>query len=335
MVPFEKSIAERSAYILRMKLGGKNRVPEALKENRIIIGWSIRPGLMSSNLTHSEVREIVKKHFHPKDENYRRSGLDAGEILRFRDMQVGDLVVVPQPGEFYVAEVAGDPYFDKAKVDEDTAYRRPVKWLNDKKPIPRRAAKGALQSRMKFQRTLVDGTDLLAAIEDALSASQKGKAPTFDHDLRSRLIREALEEIRSGRLNDFAFEELLAAVLRSAGAADVRIVPRRLDKGADIIATFDIASAFNLKLAVQAKYYQSHTPIPARTLDELLRGMEAEDADLGMFVTSGVFSDEFLQRIGELRDAGTQIQAVDGEQLATMIVEGGLLIGPRSGQLRS
>jgi predicted Mrr-cat superfamily restriction endonuclease len=327
MPSIKKSASGRSAYILRMTLGGKNRVPEALKENRIIIGWSIRPGLMASNLTHPEMREIVKKHFYPEDENYRRSGLDAGEILRFRDMQVGDLVVVPQPGKFYVAEVAGDPYFDKAKVADDTAYRRPVKWLNNKKPIPRRAAKGALQSRMKFQRTLIDGTDLLEAIEETLIASQQGKASTFDRDLRSRLIREALEEIRNGRLNDFAFEELVAAVLRSAGAADVRIVPRRLDKGADIIATFGIASAFDLKLAVQAKYHQSHTPIPPGILDELLRGMEAEDADLGIFVTSGVFSDEFLQRVGKLRDAGTQVQSVDGEQLATMIVEGGLLVG--------
>lgn len=328
MPSLKKVAAERSAYILRMTLGGKNRVPEALKENMIAIGWSIHPGLMAPNLTHPQVRDIVKKHFHPEDENYRRSGLDAGEILRFRDMQVGDLVVVPQPGEFFVAEVAGDPYFDQKKVTEDTAYRRPVKWLNDKKPVPRRSAKSAFQSRMKFQRTLIDGTDLLEAIEETLIASRQGKAPTFDRDLRNRLIREALEEIRSGRLNDFAFEELIAAVLRSAGAVGVRIVPRRLDKGADIIATFGIASAFNLKLVVQAKYYQSHTPIPSRILDELLRGMEAEDADLGMFVTSGLFSDEFLQRVGELRDAGTQIQSVDGEQLATMIVEGGLLVGP-------
>jgi hypothetical protein len=53
--------------------------------------------------------------------------------------------------------------------------------------------------------------------------------------------------------------------------------------------------------------------------------MEAEDVDLGMFVTSGVFSDEFLNRAAKLKiEKGMAIEVVDGEQLATMIVEGGL-----------
>lgn len=49
-----------------------------------------------------------------------------------REMNVGDLVVVPHGSEFYVAEVSGPAMYDESKVEEDTAYRRNVKWLNDK-----------------------------------------------------------------------------------------------------------------------------------------------------------------------------------------------------------
>ncbi len=50
-------------------------------------------------------------------------------------------------------------------------------------------------------------------------------------------------------------------------------------------------------------------------LDELVRGMEAEDVELGMFVTSGVFSDEFLNRVAELKvEKGMKIEVVDGEE---------------------
>jgi hypothetical protein len=62
--------------------------------------------------------------------------------------------------------------------------------------------------------------------------------------------------------------------------------------------------------------------VPADKLDELIRGMEAEDVDLGMFVTSGVFSEEFLNRAANLKvENGLAIEVVDGEQLATMIVD--------------
>jgi hypothetical protein len=51
-----------------------------------------------------------------------------------------------------------------------------------------------------------------------------------------------------------------------------------------------IANAFKLKVVVQAKHYVPRKgAVPADKLDELIRGMEAEDVDLGMFVTSGYF----------------------------------------------
>jgi len=94
---------ERSAYVLRITLGGKSRIGEALEKKEIMIGWSAWPGLMNRKLSRDDLREILKREFHSEDNDYKAAGQDAGEILRFRDMKIGDLVVIPQPREFYPA----------------------------------------------------------------------------------------------------------------------------------------------------------------------------------------------------------------------------------------
>ena len=108
----------------------------------------------------------------------------------------------------------------------------------------------------------------------------------------------------------------------------MRIIGRSVDKGIDILATFAVANAFKLRVGVQAKYYQPDAgPVPSSRLSELLRGMKAEDADLGIFVTSGVFSEEFLKRTEQERLlSGLRIVTIDGEQLASIIVENGIKV---------
>ena len=198
-------------------------------------------------------------------------------------------------------------------------------WLNGKARIPRRNARVALQSRMKVQNTCADATDLLDEILALLDASAKGETPTFDKDLRNRLIEETLKEIRSGRINDYGFEGLLANLLKSLGASEVRIIARSIDKGADIVATFLAANTFEFKLAVQAKHWQPTPPVGKEVIDQLLRGMEAEDADLGWVATSGTFSEEAESYATQLREQeGRRIELVDEEFLASLIVETGL-----------
>lgn len=78
----------------------------------------------------------------------RRAGSAGGHLWRFlRTLKPGDLVVVPAPwGEFYVAQVMGAPQPGNLPA---VSFWRPVRWLNDKQPIPRSIARSALQSRMK------------------------------------------------------------------------------------------------------------------------------------------------------------------------------------------
>jgi restriction endonuclease Mrr len=209
--------------------------------------------------------------------------------------------------------------------DDDTAYRRPIRWLNDKKPIARKLARSALLSRMKIQGTCADAFDLVGEIKECLALAAGNQAPTFQSDLRARLIREVLSEMRSGRIEDRGFEHLIKTVLESLGAEECRIVPRNQDKGADLIATFRVAGAFQHRVAVQAKHWQPEPPVGRSVVEQLISGIEAETANLGMVITSGTIADDAYQAAQEYFDnKGIRVELVDGEQFAKLIVEHGI-----------
>jgi len=316
------------AFVLRIAPSGIDRVPEALSSNQIIIGWSKAEGLLDKSLTWNEFRDIISSVYYSAEDNMRRAGGASGNMWRFiRDMNEGHLVVVPHGSQFYVARITGPATYDKSKIDEDTAYRRDVTWLNNKNPVPRMLAKSALVSRMKTQGTCVYASDIIHEIHDSLEKAQLETAPTFQSDLQARLIRETLEELHSGRIESYGFERLIQATLLGLGAKEVRLVPRSQDKGADLLATFIIGGAIEQVVAVQAKHWQAYPPVSDEVVRQLIRGIEAESANLGIIVTSGTISDAATQAAQEYYDEkGINIELVDGEQFAKLIVEHGIKI---------
>lgn len=314
------------AFVLRISPVGVDGVPEALASSEISIGWPKAERLVNQSLDYWQFREVVKEAYYPDEPGYRDAGAVAGQLWRFiREMAEDDHIVVPHGGEFFVAKIAGPLIYRPEKTDDHSAFRRPVEWLNRAQPIPRAKALAALQSRMKIRQTCADATDLVEEIQDALDLAGGGEERNFGVDLRSRLIEQAKREMTSGRMDSFGFERLLATLLRSLGAAEVRIVARSQDKGADIVATFSLAGTFSFRLAVQAKHYRADPPVGAQVVDQLVSGMEAEQASLGWVATSGAFSPEAVERKAQLEEErGFQIELIDGDQLAAMIIEGGL-----------
>lgn len=308
--------------MLRIKPSGIDCVPEALKSSSIIIGWSEAEGLLDTSLSWEQFRQIFQDTYVYEDETYRGPGRDAGNMWRFiREMKEGDISVVPYGSEFYVAEVDGPAYYDPSKIKEDTAYRRKVKWLNGGKPIPRNICRAALQSRMKARQTCISASDLTKEIEEVLKIAKKGGRRTFADGLRRSLVETTLKEIRHGVMNERRFEELIRDILLSIGASEVRIIPRQKDKGADITATLSIADTFKFKLAVQAKYWKAEPPLGTEVVDKLVEGMKAEVASLGWVITSGTIPDEVYDYV---KDINYQIELIDGEHLAALVVESGL-----------
>ena len=316
----------QQAFVLRINPSGVDKVPEGLRKHQIIIGWAGAGGLLDGNLTWEQFREIIRTTYYSEEETLRRAGNAAGQMWRFiREMNKADLVIVPYGPEFYVAEVDGPATYDSNLIDDDTAYRRPVKWLNGKKPIRRDLAKTDLISRMKAYGTCSYATDLLEEIKECLKIAASGKSHTFQGDLQSGLIRETLKELRHGRMDPFSFERLIKVVLMGLGAKEATIVPRKLDKGADLLATFLVAGAFSLKIAVQAKHWQPDPPVGREVVEQLIGGIEAESANLGMVITAGTISDQAVDAAKKYYDdKGIEIKLVDGEQFAKLIIEHGI-----------
>lgn len=317
---------KQSAFVLRIAPSGIDKVPEALRENQIIIGWAYAKGLLDPKLDWGQFREILDKAYYAEEPTRRKAGAAAGNMWRFiREMKPDDLVVVPYGSEFYVAKITGPATYGSAKADDDSSYRRSVEWLNKRKPISREIARSALISRMKTQGTSADATDLLEEIKECLSLAEKGQTPKFESDLQSRLIREVLSELRDGRMESFGFERLIQTVLLGLGADEVRIIPRNLDKGADLVAIFRVAGTFQQVIAVQAKHWQPTPPVGREVVQQLIRGIEAESATLGMVVTSGSIGDDAIQAAEEyFEEKGLRMELVDGEQFAKLIVEHGI-----------
>lgn len=316
---------EKQAFVLRISPSGIDRVNIALSDNQIIIGWAKANGLLD-NLPWEKFRKIISEVYYPKEDSLRKAGSASGHMWRFiREMNVGDLIVVPHGINFYIAEVSGDTTHDKLKIPENTAYRRDVKWLNNKEPIPRSLAKSALISRMKIQGTCAYANDLLSEIKECISLSESGEKPTFQSDLQSKLIKETLNEIRSGRMDSFGFENLIRDVLKNLGAEEAKVVPRNQDKGADIVATFKVAGAFRHIIAVQAKHWQPKPPVGKDVVKQIVEGIEAESANLGMIITSGTISDEATYEAEQyFEKSGIKIELIDGKQFAKIIVEHGI-----------
>ena len=326
---------KQAAFVLRIAPGGIDKVPVSLRENQIIIGWAYAEGLLNSKLDWQQFREILNKAYYSKEPTLRKAGAAAGNMWRFiREMKQDDLVVVPYGREFYVAKIIGPATYDPAMVDDDTSYRRSVEWLNKKTPVPRQIARSALISRMKTQGTSAYATDLLEEIQECLSLAGKGQKPKFETDLQSRLIREVLSELQGGRMESFGFERLIATVLTGLGAEEVRIIPRSQDKGADLIAIFRVAGVFQQVVAVQAKHWRPEPPVGRDVVEQLIRGMEAESATLGMVVTSGLIGEDAVQAAEKyFEEKGIRIELVDGEQFAKLIVEHGIRTNAETGVL--
>ena len=321
-----------NAFILRQSPSGISQLESiSLPKNVIVNGWSDAEGLIGEK-DYWKFREIVARECYPTKKNMRKAGYGAGTMWRFiNEMKNGDWVVVPfWGGVFYLAEIAGEAFYDssEAAYKADSCHRRPVRWLNNKQPIPRHFAKAKLVSRMKTQQTSAEAGDLIDDIYDALllaGNTQKGTSSEelFASSLRKKISEAVLGEIHEGFMTPQKMEKLVMKVLRAVGASTARQIPTSIDKGVDIIASFPIGPVAQVDVGFQVKCHTGETS--NELLDQLKTGLEKENLTQGWFVTAGVFSDnaqEYLEK--KLEGSGIQISLVDGAQLAAMIIDSGL-----------
>jgi predicted Mrr-cat superfamily restriction endonuclease len=309
--------AKVGAYVLRISHGAGDGVQIALESDTVMIGWSKARELTDSTLSWDGFRQVLGAAY--DDWSSARSlGSAAGHMWRFmREMTPGDYVVVPHGANFYVAEVQSEVQYVEAGVETDTAFRRKVKWLNGKTPIPRDNARSALFSRMKTLGTTAYALDIVADIRSVVEDAEAGRETGFAHQLTEKMKKAALDEIRHGPMNERKFEMLVATVLGKLGAT-TKITPRNQDKGDDVVATF---KDIGVIVVAQVKY---HTDPNYETGVEAIRqvqtGMEKWHAALGWVVTCGRFS----VAAREAAEQAGRIRLVEGDDFAKMVVECGL-----------
>ncbi len=322
----ETSIIQQ-AWVHRTSPSGVDQLQNICLPNDIIVtGWSGAEGLEKISDWY-EMREILKDYCYTDDETYHRAGGATASMWKFlQDMAIGDYVVVPHwGGVFYIAEITGDAYVDGSAeaYDADSIYRRSVRWLNNKQPIPRNFAKSGLRSRMKIRQTTAYAGELVSEIARVLSLVASGgdaqEKTLFFDELRQKLVAATLAEIQSGYMDERKFELLVAEVFQGMGAKGCEVIPRQNDAGVDVRAEFLIGPT-EIVIGAQAKWHKGKTE--AHWLDHFVDGLKADGIDTGWFITSAEFSEDFETRAEELSKAtGKQIHAISGSEFAAMVVD--------------
>lgn len=79
-------------------------------------------------------------------------------------------------------------------------------------------------------------------------------------------------------------------------------------------------------MTVQAKYWRpKQGPVGQDVVKQLIRGIEAEDASLGLVITSGEIAEEAVKTAEDyFEESGIRIELLDGKQFAKLLVEQGI-----------
>jgi predicted Mrr-cat superfamily restriction endonuclease len=203
------------------------RIQEFLEGNFVAIGW---PNI--GDLTGQTKEEIYTKLV----SQYGYEGIRLKNTTTVVDnfankLVAGDLLVSPNGGDIYIAEVVGDYTYDLSKDNEEEGYphQRAVKWLNKDNPLPRTSLPVSLRSSLRgwltvtrlgdFRadlKTLLSGKPLetvneepvLSEYKEACEGELDNEGPLIDENL----IRDAEEVLVEELHSDDPFRRLAAAI---------------------------------------------------------------------------------------------------------------------------
>ena len=110
--------------------------------------------------------------------------------------------------------------------------------------------------------------------------------------------------------NAYEFQDMVAALLRAMKYHTPFISPKGRDGGLDIVAYRDPLGASEPRIKVQVK----HKPQTAIAVDDIrsLMGLLNRSGDMGLFVTSGTFSNDAKR---SARDSQTHVRLIDIDDL--------------------
>lgn len=141
---------------------------------------------------------------------------------------------------------------------------------------------------------------------------------TFDQQ-QSALLEQYEEKAYEGlrqyvlNKNPYDFQNLVAALLEAMGYYISLIAPKGRDGGIDIIMYTDPLGTKPPRIIVQVKHRPDST-VPSDDIQRLIGTMK-RDSDVGIFVTSGEFSNPAKQ---EARMSGKHIELIDFDRFINL-----------------
>lgn len=159
-----------NAWMLRPRPHHIYRMQEFQQQNMVAIGW-----VGTGDLTGMPRETLRQKLQRPP---YQLQGMSLGGACAMIDafvnqMQIGDLILMPDGEDIYFAEITGD-YRYHAEADDDRIgcpHQRTVMWLER---TTRGKLPAGLRSALKAPRTVTNLTEYLADIEAFAHGNTEG-----------------------------------------------------------------------------------------------------------------------------------------------------------------
>jgi restriction system protein len=160
-----------------------------------------------------------------------------------------------------------------------------------------------------------------AEVKDAIESSDESlDDEVIEIDkIQSIQIEKLQQQATSGikdfiiQKNPYEFQDLVAALLRAMNYHTSFIAQKGKDGGIDIIAYQDPLGIQKPRIKVQVKHYPEN-PISVEVIRSL-KGLINHGEEVGLFVTSGRFSNE-AERFA--REANVHIKLINGEELISL-----------------
>lgn len=191
-----------------------SRMSEFLANNFFAIGWPHIGSL--ANQSREQIKRILEGN------PYNLRSLQLGNAYATIDivvnqMNIGDLVLLPDGDDIYFAKITSDYQYDPAKDNDSEGYphQRKVSWLHG--PISRSQLPDNLRNSLKVHRTTADLSrhyDIIKALSEGISPNSvlaetsadeimEVEYPVRPGVLAKILIPKNINQIEASRLGDF------------------------------------------------------------------------------------------------------------------------------------
>ncbi|MEC4686407.1 MAG: hypothetical protein VST71_11820 [Nitrospirota bacterium] len=256
------------AWIVRAYPHGKYRTKEFLLKNIVAIGWPCI-GDLTNKKTRDDVKQAVLTYYSYSSQ--QSLGQSVGNIYRFKEeIKKDDYVLLPDGNLVYIGIIDSSYRYDSSVDSETEGYphQKEVKWLYDKKAIPRKFLTGRVFDSLKGQQTV------FTTYHDDVDDIVKNKKNYFTQQTNIELKNEYLSRLQNGLLrniNSNTFEDAVCSLF-SNYYPGLRRLSTTSSKSGDTDLLAELPA--NVIIRIQVKhFYPSQGEIQDWVVDQLSDSM--------------------------------------------------------------